>query len=37
MFLSAEGQSREVEANWNTLLEEQEENPFLMFEEMDDK
>jgi enoyl-CoA hydratase/carnithine racemase len=37
MFLGAEGQSREVEANRNTLLEEQEESPFSMFEEMDEK
>ena len=36
MFLSAEGQSREVEANTNTLLDEQEESPFSMFEEKDE-
>lgn len=35
MFLNAEGQSREVEANMNTLLEEQEENPLSMLEELD--
>lgn len=35
MFLSAEGQSREVEANMNTLLEEQEENPLSMLEDID--
>jgi enoyl-CoA hydratase/carnithine racemase len=34
MFLNAEGQSRETEANMNTLLEEQEENPFSIFEDM---
>ena len=33
MFLNAEGQSREMEANQNTLLEEQEVNPFSMLEE----
>jgi len=36
MFLNVEGQSREMEANSNTLLEEQEENPFSMFEELDE-
>jgi enoyl-CoA hydratase/carnithine racemase len=36
MFLNAEGQSREVEASYNTLLEEQEENPFSIFEEKDE-
>ena len=36
MFLSVEGQSREMEANTNTLLEEQEENPFSIFEEKDE-
>ena len=36
MFLNAEGQSREMEANFNTLLEEQEENPFAIFEEKDE-
>ena len=36
MFLSVEGQSREMEANTNTLLDEQEENPFAIFEEKDD-
>ena len=35
MFLNSEGQSREVEANRNTLLEEQEENPFSRFEELE--
>jgi enoyl-CoA hydratase/carnithine racemase len=35
MFLNAEGQSRELEANMNTLLEEQEENPLSMLEELD--
>ena len=33
MFLNAEGQSREMEANQNTLLEEQDVNPFDMLEE----
>jgi enoyl-CoA hydratase/carnithine racemase len=35
MFLGVEGQSREMEANQNTLLDEQEENPFALFEDMD--
>ncbi|MBY8990851.1 MAG: enoyl-CoA hydratase/isomerase family protein [Candidatus Lokiarchaeota archaeon] len=36
MFLSLEGQSRELEANINTLLDEQEENPFAIFEEKEE-
>ncbi len=36
MFLNAEGQSREMEANQNTLLEEQEVNPFSALEEKDE-
>ncbi|MFW9941959.1 MAG: enoyl-CoA hydratase/isomerase family protein [Candidatus Thorarchaeota archaeon] len=36
MFLNAEGQSRETEATSNTLLEEQEEDPFSIFEELED-
>ncbi|KKN27566.1 hypothetical protein LCGC14_0863430 [marine sediment metagenome] len=36
MFLNVEGQSREMEANHNTLLEEQEENPFSILEEKDE-
>jgi enoyl-CoA hydratase/carnithine racemase len=36
MFLNVEGQSREMEANLNTLLEEQEENPLSIFEEKDE-
>lgn len=33
MLLSVEGQSREMEANTNTLLDEQEENPFAILGE----
>ncbi|MFW9873418.1 MAG: enoyl-CoA hydratase/isomerase family protein [Candidatus Thorarchaeota archaeon] len=36
MFLNAEGQSREMEANSNTLLEEKGEDPFSIFEENDE-
>ncbi len=33
MFLNVDGQSREMEANHNTLLDEQGENPFSILEE----
>ena len=36
MFLGAEGQSREMEANQNTLLDEQEQNLFEMLEKKDE-
>ncbi|MHA2051132.1 MAG: enoyl-CoA hydratase/isomerase family protein [Promethearchaeota archaeon] len=36
MFLGAEGQSREIESNTNTLLDEQEQNMFEMLEKSDD-
>ena len=36
MFLGAEGQSREMEANSNTLLDEQEQNLFEMLEKKDE-
>jgi len=36
MFLGAEGQSREVEANFNPLLDEQEDPRFAIFEEKDE-
>jgi len=36
LFLNVEGQSREMENNLNTLLEEQEENPFSIFEKKDE-
>ena len=36
LFLNVEGQSREMESNFNTLLEEQEENPFSIFEKKDE-
>jgi len=36
MFLGAEGQSRETEANFNPLLDEQEDPRFAIFEEKDE-
>ncbi len=36
MFLGAEGQSREVEANFNPLLDKQEDPRFALFEEKDE-
>lgn len=36
MFLNVDGQSREMEANHNTLLDEQGENPFSILEEKDE-
>ena len=35
MFLGVEGQSREIEANTNTLLDEQEESPFSIFDDIE--
>ncbi|MHA2283195.1 MAG: enoyl-CoA hydratase/isomerase family protein [Promethearchaeota archaeon] len=36
MFLNVDGQSRETEATQNTLLEEQEENPFAIFDDIEE-